>query len=250
MNEQKNSFLYIGEDGKADWGVPEGYPYKDGVTIEWDGNTEGLDAVGGMFYRVSDIVLSDEQIKMGTVKVSNGREMHISAMWDAIANKGFITDDFVFIIAALFVRKDNISFQGFNFKKAGVYANYVEGEVYLQSFITKIIRPISTEFLPTNIGAGSFIINVTMDENENYIADKTYSEISEALVNGQIPYCIFGSAVFYLMESEGLLTTYFVSTGHYFLNIDPVSFDITTITINDQDNIIFNNPGTITVTTK
>lgn len=28
MSEQKNSFLYIGENDKADWGVPEGYPKK------------------------------------------------------------------------------------------------------------------------------------------------------------------------------------------------------------------------------
>lgn len=28
MSEQKNSFLYIGENGKAEWGYPEGYPSK------------------------------------------------------------------------------------------------------------------------------------------------------------------------------------------------------------------------------
>ena len=86
-------------------------------------------------------------------------------------------------------------------------------------------------------GGGAFIVNVTMDENENYIADKTYSEISEALMNGQIPYCIFGPTVFYLMESDYLLTTYRGDISHVFLHIAPGNLAITQIKITDNSGV-------------
>lgn len=58
MSEQKNSFLYIGENGKAEWGAPEGYPYKNNRTIiEWDGNTEGHTMLGNYFCKVYDTAL-------------------------------------------------------------------------------------------------------------------------------------------------------------------------------------------------
>lgn len=249
MSEQKNSFLYIGENGKADWGVPEGYPYKDGVTIEWDGNTEGLDVVGGAFYRVSDVVLSDEQIKAGFIKDSSDLELPIAPMWDKLASDGMITDDISIIKSVAFVRKGNVSFNGVVFKTAGVYFANINN-YYVMKFTNETIHPIAAEFLPKSIGNSAYIINVTMDENENYIADKTYSEISEALMNGQIPYCIFGEAVFYMMESSSLLTTYRTDYSHDFLNINPLSLNITRIIIKDNNNITFNKLGTITVTTQ
>lgn len=48
---------------------------------------------------------------------------------------------------------------------------------------------------------GAFIINVTQDEDENYVADKTFAEISEALANGQMPYCVMGNYVYILCRS-------------------------------------------------
>lgn len=248
MSEQKNSFLYIGENGKADWGVPEGYPRKEGVTIEWDGNTEGKLSVMDMFYKVSDAILSDEQIKTGTIKVSDGTEMSISNYWDTLVNTGSVTDDIVYAEFVIFVRKDNVSFDGAVFGTAGVYFTNKNNH-YVTKFTNETIHPIAAEFLPKSIGNSAYIINVKMDENENYIADKTYSEISEALANRQIPYCILGKAVFYLMKSDGLLTTYAQNFWHSFLNIDPSSFNIAIIAINDNNEVIFENHGTITVTT-
>lgn len=142
------SFLCVNEKGKAYWGVPEGYPYKDCVTIEWDGNTEGLDAVGGMFYRVSNVILSDEQIKAGFIKNNADIELPIAPMWDELVGTGMITDDISIIGMVAFVRKDNVSFNGVVFGTAGVYfAN--KNNHYATKFTNEIIHPIAAEFLPT-----------------------------------------------------------------------------------------------------
>ena len=53
MSEQKNSFLYIGENGKADWGMPEGYPYKEQETI-LDGTFEFADGGGVYRHQIAD----------------------------------------------------------------------------------------------------------------------------------------------------------------------------------------------------
>ena len=144
---KKGDLLYIDNDGKAEWGYPEGYPYKEGVTIEWDGNTEGLDAVGGMFYRVSDVVLSNEQIKTGFIKDNADLELPIAPMWDELAGAGLLTDDISIIEMVAFVRKDNVSFNGVVFGIAGVYfAN--KNNHYVTKFTNETIHPIAAEFLP------------------------------------------------------------------------------------------------------
>ena len=50
----KGDLLHIDKDGKAEWGYPEGYPYKGSseVVIEWDGNTNGH-----TFYNLNPMVL-------------------------------------------------------------------------------------------------------------------------------------------------------------------------------------------------
>ena len=153
--------ILIKNGDKANWGMdnapidperlPEGYPRKEVVTIEWDGNTQGLDAVdtaGGIFYRVSDVVLSNEQIKMGFIKDSEDLELPIAPMWDELVGAGKITDDISLIQIVAFVRKDNVSFGGVVFGTAGIYfAN--ENDHYATKFTNETIYPIATEFLPT-----------------------------------------------------------------------------------------------------
>ena len=53
----KGDLLYLNKDGKAQWGFPDGYPYKEGTIIEWDGNTEGHTMLGNYFCKVYDTVL-------------------------------------------------------------------------------------------------------------------------------------------------------------------------------------------------
>ena len=59
MNEKDNklnkgSFLYIGDQDKAEWGQPEGYPYKEITTI-LDGTFDFIDASGGIYgHQITD----------------------------------------------------------------------------------------------------------------------------------------------------------------------------------------------------
>lgn len=58
MNEKENelnkgSFLYIGDQDKAEWGYPEGYPYKSEEPI-LDGTFEFADNNGGYMHTISD----------------------------------------------------------------------------------------------------------------------------------------------------------------------------------------------------
>lgn len=64
---KKGDLLYIGDNKKAYWGLPQGYPYKEGgkTVIEWDGNTNGKETFwfGNIskpfnFYKVSDVTVS------------------------------------------------------------------------------------------------------------------------------------------------------------------------------------------------
>lgn len=52
--------------------LPEGYPYKTGMTIEWDGNTEGFEVIPmeetTSLVKVSDIELTKEQLNGAKIK--------------------------------------------------------------------------------------------------------------------------------------------------------------------------------------
>lgn len=144
---KKGDLLHIDNDGKAQWGFPEGYPRKEVVTIEWDGNTDGLDAVGGMFYHVSDVILSNEQIKTGFIKDNTDLELPIAPMWDELVGAGLITDDISITEMVAFVRKDNVSLNGAVFGTAGVYFANKNGH-YAMKFTNETIHPISSGFLP------------------------------------------------------------------------------------------------------
>ena len=49
----KGSFLYIGDQNKAEWGYPEGYPYKE-IGIILDGTFEFIDDNGLYMHKITD----------------------------------------------------------------------------------------------------------------------------------------------------------------------------------------------------
>ena len=113
------------------------------------------------------------------------------------------------------------------------------------------VHPMAPEFLPVGASTGGrvFIVNVTMDEQNNYVADKTYAEISEALANGQMPYCIYGTLVFHIMLSSALLNTYQADNSHNFLCIAANTLTISQIEITDNGDVSLIERGKITTTT-
>ena len=77
------------------------------LNITWDGNTEGLVSINNQFYKVSDLALTDEEIKLSTIEFNNIL-MPIGDSWEeGLANGQVIpseeaTSAFLIIVA----RKD------------------------------------------------------------------------------------------------------------------------------------------------
>lgn len=103
-------------------------------TLTWDGNTEGLVSVANMLYKVSDAVLTDEQIKTATFTVSSGDTGCVGDMWEGLVSSGLVTDDAVVLFEGLvaIIRKDNIEIAGLVFPQKGIYFLSIDG-IYIAS---------------------------------------------------------------------------------------------------------------------
>lgn len=99
MSEQKNSFLYIGEDGKADWGVPEGYPY-DGFSFNpgkiFDTEEEKTAATVGGYIRIYDTVFPTDATNAKIIGYPNWKimiESYDAGMYLMLYNSNGVGDE-------------------------------------------------------------------------------------------------------------------------------------------------------------
>lgn len=150
MNKEfkKGDLLYLNEKGKACWGFPEGYPHKEeGITIEWDGNTEGLEHVG-WYYLVSDVIISNDECKKGIVYDNYGGASQMALAWDNWVAANAITDDFCFMEAVVVVRRAGITIpiMDITFNTPGIY--FIKSTTYITKFTTEVLTPIPSDFLP------------------------------------------------------------------------------------------------------
>lgn len=134
---------------------PGGVGYKETVVVTeplrvtWDGNTEGLASFGD-FYKVSDIVLTDEQIKSTTVSVPDVGTLTLGMMWDNLV----VTPDYVYAPVICFCRTAGATFDGFTIPEVGVYLTDQSAGATLVLPIehnerTELVTvPISAEYLP------------------------------------------------------------------------------------------------------
>jgi hypothetical protein len=112
-------------------GMNAGGGEDDSNIITWDGNTEGLLTVsideGVAFYKVSDKVFSDEQLKMMSVTFYDtdaGEEeqiCYIGDEWDGLIASGRVTDDVAQCIGVTIVRKAGATMDGLLFPEVGTY---------------------------------------------------------------------------------------------------------------------------------
>lgn len=133
--------------------LPEGYPYKEQseTVIEWDGNTEGLDNIGGRFFLVSPTILSNDEIKNGVVTGSDGFRWIMAEHWDTYVSVGYVAEDYVMVADGyvIFVRKAGAEVMGIPIEKPGVYFMNMNGN-YIESFTTssETIYTMAEEFMP------------------------------------------------------------------------------------------------------
>ena len=181
----KNDVLSIPKPLTYDY-MPEGYPKKDGWSIEWDGNTEGLTYVpegeGQGFYKISDFLPTDDELIGAILELSNGRSGKISS--DKINSSLFpgitVVADFICI-----VRQDNSSIDGITFSEKGAYSAW-RGGMYVKKLSNRTVVPIDNEFLPEPISINKRYVapsfNVSISSKVQRL--ETDSGIFNAIVNG------------------------------------------------------------------
>lgn len=166
--------------------MPEGYPKKDGWSIEWDGNTEGLTYVqggeGDGFYKISDFLPTDDELIGAILELSNGIGGKISShqINSSLCPGITVVADSIYI-----VRQDNVICDGITFSEKGVYFAYLDG-MYVKKLSNETVVPIDNEFLPEPISINKRYVtpsfNVSISSKVQRI--ETDSGIFNAIVNG------------------------------------------------------------------
>lgn len=154
------------------------------LNITWDGNTEGLVSVDDTLYKVSDLVLTDEQIQSGTLTF-DGKQYLISEMF------GVIGDVAVAGELAWFVRKPNASLGNMVFPDCGIYFVRVSEALYVSSLTTTepvehtktVVHKLDKKYLPDDIGgSGSGAVDLLINVNaKSYSCDIPISELLNKL---------------------------------------------------------------------
>lgn len=165
-----------------------------GDTLTWDGNTEGLVSAMGVFYKVSSIVPTKEELLNGVSIFMNGNLMGslgTDDMSQAVLEDGFTPLDIVFIVPT-----DNYSNDGAEFPEKGIYfLNDGEGSICTGLTINGYtcfpsVKPIDSKYLPKALQFGVDYSNgVTLADNKTY----TYSADNDAyMVDFSIePNCVY-----------------------------------------------------------
>ena len=141
--------------------MPEGYPKKSGWSIEWDGNTNGLVSVANEFYKVSDMVPTDNELIGATIETSAGESFKLDSTYITA-----VTEDITTIGEgyALIVRKDNATFNNVTIPQKGTYFIVASG-FYTTRLSTQTITPMAEEFLPVLTSPNGTKYKITVDDS-------------------------------------------------------------------------------------
>ena len=169
MNEKddklnKGSFLYIRDQDRAEWGYPEGYPYKEqsehtitatvteeGLSIDRDGVVETIPRsdVGGLLVN-NDYLRIADPIDQDAIKTMSINGISISEFWDFMVQNGAVTDDYIAFEGWVCTYKDGVTDRASKtWPTAGFYVNLGRfTDVYTMEWTDKTIHPMASAFLP------------------------------------------------------------------------------------------------------
>ena len=246
MNEKddklnKGSFLYIGDQNKAEWGYPEGYPWKEKAfeDIVWDGNTENKETADLASYynycKVSDTLITSNELVGKELSyivegVEHKRIITVDAITDASADSGVITvliDSVPIIVVCTDVEKASSSFHA---NSIGVYfVKLVNG--YPTCLKGTAFHPMSDRFLSYPIMLVTITESFDSDNQPIYSTRFSESEIRTAVASGYIVigYCykdgfltldslantdLNFSRVSFITETSCIVAKYIISDNH------------------------------------
>lgn len=147
-------------------------------SIDWDGNTEGLTNVAEVYYKVSDGIFTDEQIKTCTIQF-DGSSIIVSQEWPAIETMGWVTEDAVFFEAAIFIRRPTV-FLNVAFNEPGVYfvndsGVYVTSVTFSKPVEINTVKKIEPKYLYQPDW------NQTDETDPTYIKNKPFGETADGV---------------------------------------------------------------------
>lgn len=225
--EEKGIIKKVAKDtlkGATSWNDLEDKPFyeetkvvNEPLNITWDGNKEGLLCAADLYYKVSDLILTEEQLINATFRRSYGDSFTVNE-WchlgpdDAILSTGEEGPDIVI------VNSPNADWAGWVFPETGIYFQYwpYGGTFYIESFTTAgpieysktTVKKLDPKFLPDNTGGVSasglnpFIIKADFNGNDGPVIDKTWDEVREAYHRGDVVLLIGNDGSIYTISGE------------------------------------------------
>lgn len=136
--------------------MPEGYPKKDGWSIEWDGNTEGkVAAVGAPLYRISDMIPTYDDLWSATITPIGlpGDPAAVSDLGMTETKASDNITEFVIghnLVPLYVISENNASVGDITFPQKGTYVGAVT-DYFKLGVGSGVITPMSTDFLPKNL---------------------------------------------------------------------------------------------------
>ena len=185
----------------GEWVEQDGYGYSEGgeqSVITWDGNTEGLEPVSGIAYKVSDLTPTREMLSGATIEFTSTvthEKSTISVSSIAEPMTGLLVVDSSVYIAVTDIAEAEMQ-KGTYFVKRGEPDNaYVSSLAY---GTPATVHKIDSKYLPEVGGGGVFTVNLTGNVTietdltitcEDLVSDKTLLEIAAAVQSGSYVVC-------------------------------------------------------------
>lgn len=143
---------------------PFGESPTGGDTLTWDGNIDGLFDIVGMYYKVSDSVVTLDDLANGAAIIMAGTKVEMTledlSMSGTVLDDGFVMNDHFILVPYDGYDLTPHGLEGFTCPK-GVYSLFMDGmfisEFYIPGYTGfSIIKKIEEKFLPVK----TFFVNV------------------------------------------------------------------------------------------
>lgn len=227
----------------------------ENVTIEYDGDVTGkehIELVPNQLYvvKLSDNVPGKDEF-IGAEIDSFAPEVGVVATKTVTSDIITETDGGYVVNNNIFVVKDHTAFVAMSdvsVTSNGIWIVY-GGTPYISTikYVGKTITLIPKEYLPEDIGGGVMRVLITMDDNDDYVASKTYDEITEAFAAGKAIECVLGDYVMQMTELPGAsgMSAYISSPEIVFSSINK-NLTLNMVKI-DAGNAVYYESHTVTV---
>ena len=220
---KKGDLLYIGDQDKAEWGVPEGYPYKEVI--------QGVILPETQFTSYTMQIALIGLIADKTYTVTTDTEIY-----NCVCRREILDEQDVYVLGnSSLLGSTSTSDEPFaviDFPSAGICVLVTDGITNIAIEGEKIVtHTMNPDLLPDNV----LIVKVSNDNT----ADKTFEEIVYAAAAGKCVYAKYGDDEWFVLASVPLNADYpatFVRVYEYF---SPKYIQVEHIVINSSNKVTY-----------